>query len=114
MNPELSVILFAVDVGFLVILLAGAVWSVAFPAKRAWPPPQRRSWQYLLTWAFFDAVIVSNAALIFLDWNSWVFPSPHQPRTSATFAAGFHRPGSASSLATASRSTSSARSIVSR
>ena len=65
MNPELSVILFA-----------GAVWSVAFPAKRAWPPPQRRSWQYLLTWACFDAVIVSNAALIFLDWNSWVFPSP--------------------------------------
>ncbi len=28
MNPELSVILFAVDVGLLVILLAGAVWSV--------------------------------------------------------------------------------------
>ena len=76
MNPELSVILFAADIGFLVILLAGAVWSVAFPAKRAWPPPQRRSWQYLLTWAFFDVVIVSNAALIFLDWNSWVFPSP--------------------------------------
>ena len=42
MNPELSVILFAVDVGLLVILLAGAAWSVAFPGKRAWPPPQRR------------------------------------------------------------------------
>ena len=76
MNPELSVILFAVDIGFLVILLAGAVWSVAFPDKRAWPPPQRRSWQYLLTWAFFDVVVGVSAALIFLDWNSWVFPSP--------------------------------------
>ena len=61
MNPELSVILFAVDVGLLVILLAGAVWSVAFPAKRAWPPPRRRSWQYFLTWAFYDAVISSSA-----------------------------------------------------
>ena len=60
MNPELSVILFAVDVGLLVILLAGAAWSVAFPGKRAWPPPQRRSWQYFLTWAFFDAVISSS------------------------------------------------------
>ena len=76
MNPELSVILFAVDIGFLVILLAGAVWSVAFPAKRAWPPPQRRSWQYLLTWACFDVVVGVSAALLFLDWNSWVFPSP--------------------------------------
>ena len=76
MNPELSVILFAVDVGLLVILLAGAVWSVGFPGKRAWPPPQRRSWQYFLTWAFYDAVIGINAVLLFLDWNSWVFQSP--------------------------------------
>ena len=35
MNPELPIILFTVNIGFLVILLAGAVWSVAFPAKRA-------------------------------------------------------------------------------
>ena len=76
MNPELSVILFTVDIGFLVILLAGAVWSVAFPAKRAWPPPQRRSWQYVLTWASYDAVCGLSTALLFLDWNSWAFASP--------------------------------------
>ena len=65
MHPELSV-----------ILLAGAVWSVAFPAKRAWPPPQRRSWQYVLTWASYDAVCGLSTALLFLDWNSWAFVSP--------------------------------------
>ena len=67
MNPELSVILFTVDMAFLVILLAGAVWSVAFPAQRAWPPPQRRSWQYVLTWASYDAVCGLSTALLFLE-----------------------------------------------
>ena len=76
MNPGLSVILFTVDIGFLVILLAGAVWSVAFPAKRVWPPPQRRSWQYVLTWVSYDAVCGLSTALLFLDWNSWAFASP--------------------------------------
>ncbi len=76
MNPELPIILFTVNIGFLVILLAGAVWSVAFPAKRAWPPPQRRSWQYVLTWASYDAVCGLSTALLFLDWNSWAFASP--------------------------------------
>ncbi len=76
MNPELSVSLFTVDIGFLFILLAGTVWSVAFPARRAWPPPQRRSWQYVLTWASFDAACGLSTALLFLDWNSWAFASP--------------------------------------
>ena len=49
---------------------------MAAPAKRIWPPPGRGSWQWLLTWACFCAAVVISAALIQLDWNSWIFQSP--------------------------------------
>ena len=65
--------LFLADVVILMVLLFGAVWSVAYPVKRIWPPPGRRSWQYRLTWAGFLLVFALNAALLVLDWNSWLF-----------------------------------------
>ncbi len=76
MNAGGSNIVFTTDVVILLLLLAGAVWSVARPGRRIWPPPGRRSWQHVLTWACFYAVLGLNAALLFLDWNSWVFQSP--------------------------------------
>lgn len=66
---------FTVDVAILLVLLTGALWSVAYPARRLWPPPARRSWQHRLTWAFFYTVFGLNAALLILDWNSWIFES---------------------------------------
>jgi protein-S-isoprenylcysteine O-methyltransferase Ste14 len=51
-------------------LLSGAVWSVAFPDKRVWPPPQKRSWQHRLAWIGFYAAFGLNAAIFILDWNS--------------------------------------------
>ena len=68
--------IFAADVAILSLALGGAVWSVAFPAKRIWPPPGRGSWQWLLTWACFYATFALGVGLIYLDWNSWVFQSP--------------------------------------
>ena len=66
-------LLFVADVLILIVLLIGAMWSVAYPAKRIWPPPGRGFWQYRLTWACFYLVFALNAALLILDWNSWLF-----------------------------------------
>ena len=66
-------LLFAADVLILVVLLIGAVWSVAYPAMGIWPPPGRGSWQHRLTWACFYLVFALNTALLILDWNSWLF-----------------------------------------
>jgi hypothetical protein len=33
-------LLFTADVIILTVLLVGTVWSVAFPERRIWPPPQ--------------------------------------------------------------------------
>ena len=73
--PHFIHTLFAVDVVVLLIALAGTAWSVALPDRRIWPPPHRFSWQYSLTWACFFVVCGISAALLFLDWNSWVFQS---------------------------------------
>lgn len=72
-NDSLIRALFAIDLVALFLLLAGAVWSVARPDLRIWPPPGRRTWQYSLSWTCFYSVIGLNACLFFLDWNSWVF-----------------------------------------
>ncbi len=69
-------IIFVVDVIFLYILLAGIIWSVAFPKKRIWPPPQKQSWQHRLTWTCFYMIFLLNALLLVLDWNSWFFMMP--------------------------------------
>ena len=72
---EFAHALFAIAVVLLFILLAGSVWSAVFPERRVWPPPRRYSWQHLLTWACFYTVCGCNVALLFMDWNSWIFPS---------------------------------------
>ena len=75
MNVLIQVI-FVVDVVLLYALLIGAAWSVALPARRIWPPPGWRSWQYRLTWACFYLVFPLNALLVMLDWNTWLFTNP--------------------------------------
>ena len=76
MDSDVPVFIFAADVVVLMATVVGAVWSAAFPSRRIWPPPGRRSWRYALTWASFYTVLGLNTALLLLDWNSWVFQSP--------------------------------------
>ncbi|WP_457556491.1 methyltransferase family protein [Candidatus Harpocratesius sp.] len=67
--------LFIIDLIFLYILFVGIIWSVAVPNKRIWPPPKRKSLQYLITWILFTAVFIINALFIFIDWNNWIITS---------------------------------------
>ena len=69
----ITTVVFVVDIVALFLLLTGIVWSVVRPDRRIWPPPGRRSWQYVLTWICFFAASGLNLALLLLDWNSWVF-----------------------------------------
>ncbi len=73
----MSNILFGAAVVILLGTLAGAVWSVAVPDRRLWPPPcGRGSWPYVLNWAGFYAVCGINVLLLLTHWNSWIFQSP--------------------------------------
>jgi protein-S-isoprenylcysteine O-methyltransferase Ste14 len=66
--------IFIIDVAINYVLLFGALWSIAYPNKRVWPPPRKWSWQYIITWALFYAAFGLNAALVILDWNTWMIP----------------------------------------
>ena len=72
---RLSTTVFTVDVSILTLLLVGALWSVAVPDRRIWPPPHKSSWQFVVTWVSFCSVFFLNAVLLVLDWDSWVFSS---------------------------------------
>ncbi len=69
----MTTVVFMFDIVALFLLLTGIVWSVVQPGRRIWPPPGRRSWQYVLTWICTSAAVGLNVALLLLDWNSWVF-----------------------------------------
>ena len=73
--PDFTYTLFATDVAILVALLAGVLWSIWVPDKRIWPPPRQRSWQWVLAWTGCSAACGLNVTLLFLDWNTWRFPS---------------------------------------
>ena len=66
-------VLFMVTLIIHYILLIGIGWSIAFPNKRIWPPPDKNSWQHRITWILFYLAFIFNGAFIFLDWNSWLF-----------------------------------------
>lgn len=66
-------ILFVADVFILAALIGGSVWSVAYPVRKIWPPPGKKSWQHRITWICFYLVFGLNILLLVFDWNSWFF-----------------------------------------
>ena len=54
-------VLFTLDLVAVFVLLAGVVWSVVCPERRIWPPPGRRSWQYVVVWVCFAGACGLNA-----------------------------------------------------
>ncbi len=72
---DLVAMIFVADVLILFVLLSGVSWSIVLPEKRIWPPPGKHSLQYWLAWVCFYSVFTLNAAIIILDWNSWIFKS---------------------------------------
>jgi protein-S-isoprenylcysteine O-methyltransferase Ste14 len=55
------------------LLLGGSlVLTLRLPRIRIWPPPRRRSWQYVYTWGLTLVSFAGILALGVLDWNSFV------------------------------------------
>jgi protein-S-isoprenylcysteine O-methyltransferase Ste14 len=67
--------IFEMNVTVLLGLLVGTIWSAVYPSRRIWPPPGKKSWQYLLTWVGFSLACALNIPLYILDWNTWLFDS---------------------------------------
>jgi len=65
-------ILFYIDSLLNLVILLGAVWSIGYPKKRIWPPPQKYSWQFNISWLLFSLIFLINAVLVVLDWNTWI------------------------------------------
>jgi len=56
-------------------LLVGALWCIAFPARRVYPMARPDVW-YWAMWAGFALVLTSNPVFVVLDWNSGAFGNP--------------------------------------
>jgi len=51
------------------VLIAGALWCIAFPGRRIYPLSGKNFWYYSM-WTLFNFIFLSNAAFIVLDWNT--------------------------------------------
>ncbi len=58
-----------------IVLIAGALWCIAFPSRRIYPLSGKNFWYYAM-WSLFNFIFLSNASFIFLDWNSGLWTSP--------------------------------------
>lgn len=45
------------------------LWSILFPRKRIWPPLEKWSWKYILSWGLFTGAVVSDIILMLTDRN---------------------------------------------
>ena len=69
--------LFWSNVACHLVLLGGAVWSVAFPSRRVYPMSVKGMFYYAM-WAMFWFVFGTNFALVLLDWNTGIWDSPQR------------------------------------
>ena len=56
------------------VLGVSLIVSVVNPARRIWPPPSRKSWQFWLVWSLIAFIFPSLGVLAASSWNSFVFP----------------------------------------
>ena len=56
-------------------MLAGVIYSIAYPAKRIWPPSKKWAWRYIATWFLFYATVTLDVILAFLTWDTWSISS---------------------------------------
>ncbi len=55
-------------------LIAMLLWSIAFPAKRLWPPVVSTRANRIGVWVLSLLVFASALALAVVDWNQWDWP----------------------------------------
>lgn len=74
MNADWARLLLLTNLTAQALLIAGALWCIAFPALRIYPFSGKNFWYYLM-WVLFDFIFLSNAVFILLDWNSGLWTS---------------------------------------
>ncbi len=52
------------------LLLIGLAISVFVPEHRIWPPPEKNSWQYWITWILISVPSIGVPVVGLLDWDS--------------------------------------------
>ncbi len=64
---------FVVVLGCEAVLLAAVVLSLLRPDLRIWPPPDRRSWRFHVTFWPVIAGVLAAIVLAWRDWNTFIW-----------------------------------------
>ncbi len=65
-------IVFIVTIVSEILLIALILVSILSPRHRVWPPPGKRSWQYVAIWLLTFMSVAGIVALAILDWDSFI------------------------------------------
>ncbi|MCB1173955.1 MAG: hypothetical protein KDK39_10330 [Leptospiraceae bacterium] len=72
---EWSPVLFCLIGAICLLSLSSLLVSIAWPHKRIWPPPRRRTWQFYFSMLYWVVILIGNPLLVLLDWDNWVIPN---------------------------------------
>jgi len=69
---DMKAIILTITLVAEVFLGGSLIVTLRMPRFRVWPPPNKRSWQYVYTWGLTLISFAGILALGILDWNSFV------------------------------------------
>lgn len=65
-------IIFLITIIEDIFILGGLIFTIIKPKYRIWPPPDRKSWQFWVSWIFTILSFLGTILLSILDWNSFI------------------------------------------
>lgn len=65
--------IFIISIVVDIVLIFGLIFSIIKPKYRIWPPPERFSWQFWISWILTIISFIGVIILSVLDWNKFIF-----------------------------------------
>ncbi|MFW9971357.1 MAG: methyltransferase family protein [Candidatus Odinarchaeota archaeon] len=71
---ELSIfVIFTITMIVDILLIGGLIFTIYKPKYRIWPPPDKYSWQFWVTWALAIISFSGTLLLTIVDWDNFIF-----------------------------------------
>jgi len=68
----ITIIIFMLIIIASILLVGGLIFTIVKPKYRIWPPPNKKSWKFWITWILSTISFSGTIVLSIIDWNSFI------------------------------------------
>ncbi len=69
---SLTILIFIMTVIADILLVGGLIFTIIKPKYRIWPPPNKDSWQFWISWIVSIISFLGTITLSILDWDNFI------------------------------------------